>query len=518
MPALAAVAQELQQNRDAIIAEACRRSLFKFVQVHWDEVIPEAPVWNWHIAYLCREVQDVITRAAMGLPKKEDVLINIPPGTTKSTIAVQMAPAWAWTNWPFLRFICGSYSGDLSTEHGGLCKDIVQSGTYRRLFPEIGIRPNYDARSNFRISDVNRITEQEDGTEKIERIKGGQRVACSVGGTVTGKHAHVILVDDPLNPKEATSDVQLRTANHWMTSTLSTRKIDKAITPTILVMQRLHENDPSGDLLSRKGKRVKHICLPGFCEDNRGGEKVVYDVKPALLKNYYKDGLLDPERMGWDVLDEMALDLGVYGFSGQVGQNPAPPTGGLFKVDQLEKRIVDVPPSKIKQVIRYWDKAGTEGGGAFTAGGQLAEMVSGGYIILDMVRGQWGPDNREAKMRKTAEDDGDSVRGYIEQEPGSGGKDSALATIRNLKGFPYYADRPTGDKVYRADPFAAQVNAGNVWVMRGDWNRALIEEMRLFPNGKYKDQVDALSGAFSKMNQKRTVGALRTAKDKRRRK
>jgi predicted phage terminase large subunit-like protein len=85
---------------------------------------------------------------------------------------------------------------------------------------------------------------------------------------------------------------------------------------------------------------------------------------------------------------------------------------------------------------------------------------------------------------------------WLEQEPGSGGKDSADASIRNLAGFAVYAERPTGDKAFRADPFSVQVNNGNVQMLRGDWNREYVEELRFFPNGKYKDQVDASSGAF----------------------
>jgi len=502
------------QTPEEVQAEACRRSLFTFVQVFWSTIIQTAPVWNWHIAYLCRVIQDTITRAAQGLPKEHDVLINIPPGTTKSTLVTQMAPAWAWTRWAWLRFICGSYSGDLSTEHGGLCKDIVESAQYRALFPDIKIRVNHDARSNFRIADIKTYNPD---TQQIEIIRGGQRTSCSVGGTVTGKHAHVILVDDPLNPKQAASEIQTETANNWLDSTLSTRKVDKAVVPTIQVMQRLAENDCSGHWLQKDGKRLLHICLPGFIRDDRfksDAEEdegpVEYEVTPAILKNYYKDNLLDPVRMPWDVIDEMYIDFGPLSFAGQVGQDPSPPEGGMFKINRLRKRIVDVPPFKIKQVVRYWDKAGTEGGGAFTAGGQLAEMENGGFLIMHMVKGQWGPDTREAKMRQIADNDGPGVRTWVEQEPGSGGKDSTLSSIRNLVGHAVYADRPTGDKVVRADPLAAQVNIGNVWMLRGDWNEALLDEMRLFPLSKYKDQIDSLSGAYAKLLQGRRAGALRT--------
>lgn len=481
-----AVAQ-ISRDHTRIEAEVCRRSLFTFVQAFWSTIIQAEPVWNWHIPYLCRDIQRVISRAAQGKPKLYDVIYNIPPGETKSTLVVQMAPAWAWTNWPWMRFLCGSYSGDLATEHGGLCKDIVSSEKYQRMYPDLKLRRDHDARSNFRL------------------VTGGQRMATSVGGTSTGKHAHVIMVDDPLNPYEATSDVKIKTANTWMDQTLSTRKVDKKVVPTILVMQRLAENDPTGNWVGKKGKRVHHICLPGQCRD--------YEVKPEILRGYYKDDLLDPQRMDWSVLNDMYLDLGEYGFAGQVGQNPSPPSGGMFKIGKLEQRIVDLPPAKLRRVVRYWDKAGTEGGGAYTAGVKMAEMANGDFVIMDVVRGQWGPDKRERMIRDTAEEDGRRVRVFVEQEPGSGGKDSAYATLKTLSGFSAFADRPTGDKIYRADPLASRINGGHVYLLKGTWNKAFIDELRLFPNGTYKDQVDGASGAFSKLFKRKRAGALRPRDD-----
>jgi predicted phage terminase large subunit-like protein len=84
----------------------------------------------------------------------------------------------------------------------------------------------------------------------------------------------------------------------------------------------------------------------------------------------------------------------------------------------------------------------------------------------------------------------------VEQEAGSGGKDSALMTIQNLAGYRAILDRPTGEKEVRADPFSTQVNAGNVYMVQAPWNRTLLDELGLFPNCTFKDQVDSLSGAF----------------------
>ena len=123
----------------------------------------------------------------------------------------------------------------------------------------------------------------------------------------------------------------------------------------------------------------------------------------------------------------------------------------------------------------------------------------GGMILNRYPEDPFSSQEREDIIRATAEADGRSTNIWIEQEPGSGGKESAEGTIRNLMGFVCKADRPTGDKVYRADPFSVQVNNGNVQLLRGDWNSEFKEELRFFPFSKYKDQVDAASGAFSKL-------------------
>jgi len=96
------------------------------------------------------------------------------------------------------------------------------------------------------------------------------------------------------------------------------------------------------------------------------------------------------------------------------------------------------------------------------------------------------------------EADGHGVIVGVEQEPGSGGKESAENTVRRLAGYIIRVDRPTGDKAQRADPYSTQVNAGNVYMLRGRWNNPYIEELRFFSleNSKFKDQVDASSGAF----------------------
>jgi len=232
-------------------------------------------------------------------------------------------------------------------------------------------------------------------------------------------------------------------------------------------------------------------------------------LKPPELVKFYKNGLLDPTRLSDSVLKELEEDLGQYGFAGQIGQNPTPPGGGMFQVEHISTIDSFSSDLVVLQKVRYWDKAGTQGAGAYTVGVKMCRLRTGKFVVLDVTRGQWRAERRESVIKARAEADGPEVRIGIEQEPGSGGKESAEATIRNLAGFSVVADLPRGDKIYRADPFSVQVNNGNVAMMRGAWNNAFLEELAMFPNGTYKDQVDAADGAFNMLVRKKLVRVIR---------
>jgi predicted phage terminase large subunit-like protein len=174
---------------------------------------------------------------------------------------------------------------------------------------------------------------------------------------------------------------------------------------------------------------------------------------------------------------------------------------GLFLVDHLP--IVDAIPAALSHV-RRWDMAATAGGGDWTVGVLMAGPDSDGrFYVVDVVRGQWEPSERDRIIRQTSELDGKSVKVVGPQDPGAAGVQAAQAFVRLLSGFSVTTERETGDKVTRADPFAAQVNAGNVSLVRGDWVREFIEELRRFPHGSHDDQVDAAAGAFSRLAERR---------------
>jgi len=477
-------------SEDQLAASICRESFYDFVKEFWEIIIPEKPVWNWHIKYLCNEIQYVSERVFKWLPVEHDLIINISPGSTKSTIASVMLTPWVWTRMPSARLICASYTSTLAWDLSRKSRDVVKSDKYRSFFPEIKLRKDQDTKSYF------------------ANTLGGSRYSVGVGGSVMGMHGHILTIDDPVDPTQAISEAEMKTANAFLTDTLPTRVVEKGVVPTILIMQRLHEDDPTNKMIEVAKRRaeiegtevkLKHICLPA--------EKTKH-IKPLKLRQKYKDGLMDPVRLPMEVLKTFQAK-GQYMYASQFLQWPVPAAGGMFKFERIE---VDVVPKKasIIEKVRFWDKAASKDAGAYSVGVLMCKDSRGRFGVLDVKRGQWSSEVREEIIKQTASIDGDDTIIGIEQEPGSGGKESVENTVKNLAGFRVRIDRPTGNKIERADPYSVQVNNGNVFITKGDWNDAYLNELQFFPFSKYKDQVDASSGAFNILNRvRKVIGALR---------
>jgi len=486
--------QVAMKNPLLVVRELNNRSLYHFVQWFWPVICNQTFVGNWHLELFCKELEVIAERVGDREEKLYDLIANVPPGTSKTIVFSIMFPAWCWTRWYWMRFITASYSAALSLESAEYCRDLIRSDQFKTLYPEIAIRDDKDTKSNFKIVKEEPVPGRP-GRNTI--LQGGNRYSTSVGGTLMGFHGDILIWDDPLNPTQSVSDKERETANAWIDRTLPTRKTDKGISVIIGIMQRLHQDDPTGHVLAKKKKNVKNISLPGEILNFKD------QVQPPELAEYYVNNLLDPKRLNWKVLKDLEADLGQYGYAGQIGQNPIPVGGGMFHVDHFGIATVEPPANEILRTYRYWDKAGTAGGGAFTVGVKMSQLTRERFFVHDVKRGQWSTDERERIILEVARLDGRHVNIYIEQEPGSGGKESAESTIRHLAGFACYADRPTGDKAYRADPYSVQVNNGAVSLLSAPWNTSYIEEHRFFPLGTYKDQVDASSGAFNHLTARR---------------
>lgn len=523
--------KDLLQDPDTIRAERCRRSFFYFVKQFWHTIIPAKPVYNWHIPYICEELEKITWPVIANENKKHDIVFNVPPGSTKSTICSQMFVAWVWIarlprkgyehiyeaaermeailaeqenrepnpisiTGAHCRFIISSYKNTLSLEHAGYTRDIIKSEKYKKFFPEIEIRKDHDLKSNFK------------------NTKGGQRYAASTGTTPTGVHAHFILSDDPVDPEQALSDVERETANRHVDVVLPTRKVDKRISVFCLIMQRLHKEDATGTILKKKekGAKIRHIRLPASDE---------YTIRPAKLKEKYVDGLLDPIRMPKSALEESKL-MGSYSYSGQFGQDPKPREGGMFEEGWFE--IIEYAPESPFPIVRGWDIAATSEAEskvkkgakpAYTAGIKLS-YTDGIFYVQHAVRKKVGPGGLRKLMRNTAENDGEEVYIDFPQDPGAAGKIFAKDMSQHLNDFTVFYSPETGDKILRADPISAQAEAGNIKLVRGAWNDDFLEEFGLFPNG-YKDQVDAIVRAYKRLlvyiNDGRPVGGASGVKD-----
>lgn len=476
------------------IASLCRRSFKHFVQEFWEEV-PGAGklVWNWHLDVICDELQVVAERVFIGEPRSYDLVINVSPGTSKSSLVSILFPAWTWTRMPSARHLSSSHTETLVLDLASKARSVINSEKYQQCYPEVKIRHDQDTKGYY------------------ANTSGGDRITCTVGGkSPMGMHAHFLSCDDPIDPKKAVSEAEIRNARDFLTTILPSRKVDKRVSVTILVMQRLKADDPTAVMLevSRRdgGSPVRHICLPAELADN---------VKPEELRERYIDGVMDPLRLGKGVLKEARAVLGSYGFAGQYQQNPVPLGGGAFKETYFQQKVKAAPYAS--QRVRFWDRAATEGGGCFTAGVLLAKDINGSFFVEDVVHGQWEPDERDERILMAARKDKarygpryDPVI-YIEQEPGSSGVDAYKYTARRLAGFKVFPYRPTGSKEIRAEPWASQCAAKNVYLVdSGTWDLDdFVKEHCQFPLGSYCDMVDAASGAFSRLVDIRSSGTLR---------
>ncbi|HUE17056.1 MAG TPA: hypothetical protein VMR25_22955 [Planctomycetaceae bacterium] len=461
--------------------EKTEMRLHEFVREAWPQLETDvAFVDNWHIQAMCEHLEAVLDG------RIKQLLVNIPPGCMKSLLTAVFLPMWAWgpRGMPETRWMFVSYDQKLSTRDSRKCRTLLHSDWYQKRWGRV-----------FRLVD--------DQNQKIrfDNDAQGWRIATSVGGLVTGEHPDVLVADDFLNAAQAKSEVERTSRIEWWDATIPTRGMSRGVR-RIVIGQRLHEDDLSGHLLAEGG--WEHICLPMEFETGR--------MPPTSLG--WTDPRTEVGELLWPALftrervDESIRVMRPHHAAGQLQQRPSAPQGDLFKREWFKVVAKDELPADLytkAKAVRYWDKAGTEGGGAYTAGVLMARHA-GLWYVVDVRRGQWGALARENEIKAAAEHDAEHWATYAvwqEQEPGSGGKESAENTVRNLAGFAIHTERVTGEKVSRWQPWEAQLESGNVRLVRGNWNKAYIDEHCAAPNGKYKDQIDASAGAFMKLTKKR---------------
>lgn len=431
-----------------------------------------------HVEAICAHLE------AVSRGEIRNLVINVPPRHSKSSVASVLWPAWRWIHEPSTRFLCASYAHNLAIRDNVKMRRLLLSAWYQERWGDrFGMMADQNAKIRF------------DNTE------GGYRIATSVGGQVTGEGGDCLLVDDAHNVLAAESDVQRQEVLDWWDAAMSTRGNNPKTVAKVIIGQRVHEGDLCGHVLTRP--EYEHLCLPAEYEPDHPFRRVtsIGWEDPRRVEGE----LLCPDRFGPAEMDALKAALASpLRVAGQLQQRPAPREGAMFKADWFHS--TPAPPAGASRV-RAWDLAATDGStGDWTVGVLMSKTAEGVFTIEDVVRGRWTPNVRDEMIVNTAEKDGTATRIWIEQEPGSGGIAQAQALIRKLGEFPARAERSTGDKVTRADPLAAQFEAGNVRLLKGaPWRPDLEAELLTFPAGRFDDQVDACSLAFNKLAAKKTL-------------
>jgi len=338
------------------------------------------------------------------------------------------------------------------------------------------------------------IAEDKSATDEWYTEDGSMVMARGVGNVPTGEGFDLIIADDPIRDrKQADSLVWRESLWDWWTEGLMSRLQPGG---TIVCIWTLwHEDDPAG----RMDAQAK--------EDSKADQWTVEKLAALAEEN---DSLgrkpgeaLWPEAWSVDALENRRASMmrsdGLRAWEALYQQNPTPREGSLFKPAKVRFCDPSEVPSGL-QTIRRWDMAASTSGD-YTAGVKVSGPDKDGfYYVEDVRRGKWEIHDRGQVIRDVALMDGPVVKIIGPQDPGAAGVEAASAFVRMLSGYNVTTERETGSKELRAEPFAAQLNAGNVVIVRGGWNNEFLEELRTFPNGKHDDQVDAASGAFNSLS------------------
>lgn len=430
------------------------------------------------------EVADNLTKFWRDLKqgKRPKLVLGAPPQHGKSDTMKDFC-CWAAGKDPDAKTLFASYADELGISCNLHMQRMMATPIYQAIFPRTKLYGGEGGEG----SGHRRRT-----TTFLEFVgRNGSFRNTTINGKINGFGLDLGVIDDPIKGRaEAQSTIIRDKTWNWLSDDFFNRFSDKA--GMVMIQTRWHVDDPTGRWLDR---------FPNT--------RVLKFKAIAERRERWRDKgvALFPEHKSLEFLLERKKLLSEASWEALFQQSPFVVGGGIFPIEKLHI-LPMLDRSNVRKSVRYWDKAGTEDEGAHTAGVLMHLTHDGRYIVEHVVRGQWGALDREQRIKFWAEHDrAHSVAGayevMVEQEPGSGGKESAESTIRNLAGFMAYADKVTGDKEIRAEPLAAQVQNGNVWLVAGAWHHDYLDEMESFPSGKAKDQVDASSGAFNRL----TAGA-----------
>ena len=500
-----------KDRRRQRIEQSGEGGLYKFVQHFWHILEPETPmVPGWPMEAICEHLE-AVTRGEINR-----LLINVFPGAAKSLLVNVFWPAWEWgpMDMAHLRYVTFSYSARLTMRDNGRFRDLVVSPEYQALW---GHRVKVDLQGN----------------AKISNHKKGWKLASSVGGVGTGERGDRILLDDPHNVKEGESDIVRGETVRWFREAMQNRLNDQDAGVIVVIMQRVHEDDVSGAILST-GMEYCHLLIqmeydPAFAFDDDGTVKsnAIGWVDPRLDEDDLDgcNGLPAwPARFPAHVIAGLKRDLGPYAWHAQYEQAPAPRGGGIFKTDWWQLWAPkDGKFPVFEYIIASLDSAFTEDqqndpsgltvwGIFLNSEGRRRIMLVNAWrkhlqfsgprvqplknenqrTYLERVQPEWG------LVEWVAHTCGRFKVDKLLIEAKASGI-SAAQELRNRYGrqdWSIHLCATKGDKVARALAVQATFAQGLIYAPSRDWADLVIEEMGVFPKGKYKDLTDSATQAI----------------------
>jgi len=458
--------------------EIFKESYYEFFKWSFNILFPNEKYEDtFHVQYLCYLYQKEIERIIRKEEKTKDIIVNIPPRTSKSLITSVCLLPWMWIKDPTLPMISVSFDEELSLLNAQYSKDIIKSDEYQTLFGDrFFIRHDADSKGYF-MND-----------------KGGFRLSKTTGANITGHKGVVIVVDDPQNPKTAESEVHRKSTIEYYTRALYNRLTPPNLGVRIIIMQRLHEDDLTGYLLKQDpdGEEYRHICLPAEMSNI---------VKPVELRDKYKNGLLDPIRLSQSILKGFKKTLGTRGYTGQYEQRPAPEEGGIIKKDWFEIVLAHLlRRDLINEPIHFFiDSAYTEK----TENDPTAIMAcykSNNFLYILDVQEVWMEFPKLIEFIKSyVIKCGYSQNSKIFIEPKASGKSIAQQLRATTQLTVIEVKPPDNDKVTRAHGISPTVESRRVKLIMGAWVEKFLEQIGQFPNASHDDMMDTLVMAVDEL-------------------
>jgi predicted phage terminase large subunit-like protein len=442
-------------------------SLNAFVRKVFSALAPgQTFVRSWHLEAIAYQLE----RLRRGEIRR--LIINMPPRSLKSISASVAFPAFVLGHDPTRRIICVSYAGDLAKKHANDFRAVAEARWYQDLFPGMRIG-------------------QKDSESEIELTARGFRLATSVGGTLTGRGGDLIIIDDPLKPDDAYSDVKRNGANEWFKNTLISRLDDKRTGAILIVMQRVHMDDLTGFVQSLSDDWTV-LSLPAVAEIDE-------DIPISRKEVYHRKAgeALSPEREPLAVLESLKGLLGSDAFSAQYQQAPVPPGGAMVKRQWIKR--YDEPPLASERflTLQSWDTA-SKGGPDNDWSVCTTWIVTRDkrWYLLDVWRKRVDYPELKAAVETLAVTF--RAQRVLVEDAGAG---TSLVQELRAKVSGIIAVRPDRDKVSRMAVVSAKFEAGQVLLPdQSHWLPDLELELFAFPGSRHDDQCDSISQALSEEN------------------